>query len=649
MVLGAVLSGLCVVIGSVAIHRPLLIALAGSLGASLVALAIHLRQRSQILRREVHELANQVATITDCRGWHLELPRTFELQELVEALKTLRLQLTRQGSVGNVSAVSVLTRSGLFESFEVGSEPSADTLNSGLFTTMDMVNRLDPRELKWLDSSPAEQAFLGWTLDQLKEKSFLEILRPDHRELAREQLLGALAKGEAHGLVYGIRTADGEPKAIEMNVGARCGPDGAISHLRCHLRDVTERLRASRDLRRRTRQLTQANEQLRQANRELRELKDRYSDLYHNAPTFYFSLDNEGRFLVCNDTMVRALGYSSTELIGRSYATILTEVHRPCFPERFTRFLQVGHLEVESRWIKADGSLIDVWINATAVRGPDGEITHSRSAATDITARKTLEAQLREKNDDLASTIEELSRKNRELDDFTHVVSHDLREPLRTLIAFSGYLLQDHSGQLDAEGLEYAGHLRSAASRMRSLIDDLLTHSRAGRVIGAFREVDLEDVLRQLRADLADAIGSRNAEIIVHGPLSILLGDRDRIAQLVANLIGNGLKYNRSETPRIEVSATPDEADPSWAILRIKDNGIGIDPRHHEDIFQVFRRLHAKDEYEGTGAGLSICRKIVEAHGGRIWVESEPGQGATFLVRLPRLAETRQELGSTKS
>jgi PAS domain S-box-containing protein len=148
---------------------------------------------------------------------------------------------------------------------------------------VDKVNRLDPADLRWLESSPAEQEFLGWSLAELRRKTFLEIVHPDDRDLARTQLLGALPKGEAHGLIYRIKTARGEPKAIEMNVSVRYAQDLTVSHLRCHVTDVTAKVKASRELRRRTRELTRLNEQLRQANRELEELKDRYSDLYQHA------------------------------------------------------------------------------------------------------------------------------------------------------------------------------------------------------------------------------------------------------------------------------------------------------------------------------------------------------------------------------
>lgn len=535
----------------------------------------------------------------------------------------------------SATTVPALTRSGLFDS-RPGCETTSDPLASQEFSsaTADMIARLEPHGFCWVGSSPAEQEFLGWPLSRLRTMSFLEIVHADHRGLAREQLRAAIVKGEAHGLVYRIRTAKGEAKAVEINVGVRYAPDSSVDHLRCHVTDVTERLRASRELRRKTRDLIAANEQLIRTNRELRELKDRYGDLYQNAPAMYFSLDASGRFLDGNDTLLKTLGYRREDLMGRPYVIVLPEWRRAAFAAHFAGFLATGSIEVESRWVKADGEMIDVWVKGTAVRDATGAFLHSRSVAQDVTTRNALRAELQEKNRRLARANNDLARKNKELDDFSYVVSHDLQEPLRTLIAFSGMLLSEHGDRLDEDGREKIRYLVDASRRMRSLIGDLLALSRAGEAAGASEPIDLSAVVDQVRGDLAATIADRGADVIVQGTLPPAWGDRDRIAQLLANLIGNGLKYQKpGERPVVEVSGSVDAS--GTTSIAVKDNGIGIDPSYHARIFQVFRRLHARDEIEGTGAGLAICQKIVQAHGGRIWVESLAGEGATFHVALP--------------
>ncbi len=441
----------------------------------------------------------------------------------------------------------------------------------------------------------------------------------------------AAIRGEVHGLVLRIRTAYGRPKAIQVDVGARYASDLTVSHLRCHITDVTAKLRAERELKLRTRELTQANDQLRLINRELEELKERYRDLYQHAPAMYFSLDEEGRVLECNETLLRTLGYRRESVVGHSYERLMPSERRASFRARFAEFLKAGSVEVESQWVKAGGEVIDVWLTGTAVRAADGRFIHSRSVGQDVTARHRLEAEVHEKNERLALTNDELSRRNREMDEFTYVVSHDLQEPLRTSIAFSEFLLRDHAARLDPEGREFVGHIIDASRRMRALINDLLALSRVGKVTGEFGVVSLDELTSVIRTDLNALIRSKQAEVRVPEPLPDVWGHRARLGQLVSNLIANGLKYNDKPEPFVEITAA---ADDDRLTLAFRDNGIGIDPRHHDAIFQLFRRLHTREEYEGTGAGLAICAKIVEAHAGRIWVESAPGVGSTFFVTL---------------
>lgn len=586
-------------------------------------------------------LAEQVHALAFDPGRGGEFRSTPELEELARALDAVSLVMcSTSPSSSNLSLPGdsvaggpsiPMTRSGVFEPPSGWTFDTPDPMRSGEFSTADMVDRLDPRVFRWLDSSPAEQQFLGWPLDELRHKSFLEIVHPDDVSRVRDGFRTALSKGEVNGLLFRIRTAPGKSRAVVMNVGARYGADRGVSHLRGHLTDVTAKVRAEKERRLRNRELTVVNEQLRLINRELEELKERYRDLYEKSPAMYFSLDASGRIQECNDTLLNTLGYRREALLGRSYELILPPERRALFPGVLADFLRQGTIENESRWVKADGETIDVWIKASAVRGPDGRFTHSRSVAQDITARHRLESELQEKHERLKRTNEELSRRNREMDEFTHVVSHDLQEPLRTLDAFSEFLRREYGGGLDEKGQEYVRYVVEASRRMRELVRDLLTLSRAGKVTGVLGPVDLGEQLRVVCADLAGLIGAKKAVVRAEGALPRVWGDRYRVAQLLSNLVANGLKYNESAVPTVVVGEAADRAAGTGLVtLYVRDNGIGIEARHHKKIFQLFRRLHGRDEYGGTGAGLAICEKIVHAHGGTIWVESDPGRGSTF-------------------
>jgi len=251
--------------------------------------------------------------------------------------------------------------------------------------------------------------------------------------------------------------------------------------------------------------------------------------------------------------------------------------------------------------------------------------------ARDISERKRYENILLRQSD-------ELRRSNAELEQFAYVASHDLQEPLRMVASYMQLLSERYNGQLDAKADKYIAYAVDGARRMQMLINDLLALSRVNSRGSEPSSVDCQKVVRQVLHDLEPTIRDCNA-IVEVAALPTLLADEQQIAQLFQNLIGNALKFRGEHSPLIQLSAESEEGH--W-LFRVRDNGIGIEPEYAERIFVIFQRLHSREKYSGTGIGLAICKKIVERHQGRIWVESQPGAGATFLFTLPSAVNRAQ-------
>ncbi len=347
-----------------------------------------------------------------------------------------------------------------------------------------------------------------------------------------------------------------------------------------------------------------------------------YRDLVETAPDGMVLIDAEGRIVLVNAQAERLFGYTREELLGQSIEMLVPEKYRRghlrhregFFAEPRTREMGAG-TELPGR--RKDGTEFPVEISLSPLETEEG--VWATAAVRDVTERKAFERQL-------ADYAENLKRSNRELEQFAYIASHDLRAPLRSLIGFSQLLQQRHAGRLDGEALEFLGYITQSAKQMQSLIDALLEFSRVSRTEQVFVPVDCEGVLSRVVHQLRALIDSRNAQI-THAPLPTVLGVEHEIVQLFQNLVTNALKFQPGPQPRVEIDV---QAEGGFWHFTVADQGIGIAREYHDRIFQIFQRLHPTEEYEGTGVGLAICKKIVEHHGGRIWVDSEPGKGSIF-------------------
>lgn len=255
---------------------------------------------------------------------------------------------------------------------------------------------------------------------------------------------------------------------------------------------------------------------------------------------------------------------------------------------------------------------------------------YNQKLSSEITQRKNAEQQLNEYN-------EELKRSNRDLEQFAYIASHDLKEPLRMVGNFSGLLAHKYKANLDEDAFEYIGFIEDGVTRMSNLINSLLTYSRVGRKESAYESIQLNSFLKTKFLDLSQFIKEKNA-IVEIGDLSAIYGEKEQIGMVFFNLVHNALKFNKSKNPMVSIQQEKDSEEGFWK-FSVKDNGIGIDSRYAEKVFGIFKRLHNKRDYEGTGIGLSLCQKIIFRHQGTIWIESELGEGTTFFFTIKKNLE----------
>ena len=345
------------------------------------------------------------------------------------------------------------------------------------------------------------------------------------------------------------------------------------------------------------------------------------------------TISPSGQITDVNNATELVTGVGREALIGSDFAEYFTE------PEKasagYQKVLADGWVNDYPLTIRhTSGRTTDVLYNATVYRNEAGEVQGVFAAARDITERKRAEEELdrhREHLEELvAQRTEELARSNKDLEQFAYVASHDLQEPLRAVSGFVTLLQQRYQGKLDEKADGYIANSVDGAARMQSLISDLLTYSRVGTRGGALAPIatqdSLDNALRNLGASIHDA-----GAVITSDPMPIVPADALQLTQLFQNLIGNAIKFRGERRPEIHVGARREQGH--W-LFWVRDNGIGIAPEYAERIFLIFQRLHTRKKYAGTGIGLAICKKIVERHGGKIWVESQPNQGATFYFTI---------------
>lgn len=475
----------------------------------------------------------------------------------------------------------------------------------------------------------------GYSKEEFLQMSPFDLLSDESKLVFQERIQKGL-KGEKidESVDFKVITKDGREIWAELKIkptykNGRLDGALAVAH------DITERKKA--------------DEALRESNMQLKSIFDNSKDIIYRVDL------KTRRYLFFSSAVEEILGCTSQEIMDHPDTDILQFIH-PDDLEKVKEALTSrtsDPVEIEYRMKNKTGHYRWLLSNSKIIRDCEGQPIYRDGVVRDITERKRWEfrvqemlenehqlarklqlsnEQLMNAQNELKETIKKLEISNRELEQFAYVASHDLQEPLRMVASFTQLLDMRYKNQLDEDADDYIGFIVEGATRMKDLIDDLLAFSRLNTEAHEFELMNMGKCVNEVLSYLKASIDESNAEI-TRDPLPFQMGDYSQIIQLFQNLISNAIKFQAQEPPRIHISAQ--ESGNEWT-FSVNDNGIGIDPEHQEKIFDVFRRLHTREEYEGTGIGLSICKRIVERHGGRIWVESAEGNGSTFYFTIPK-------------
>jgi len=377
----------------------------------------------------------------------------------------------------------------------------------------------------------------------------------------------------------------------------------------------------------------------REAERQARISETKYRTILETIQEGYFELDLAGNFVFWNDSLAELLGYPPDRLAGLNYRAYTRDGQSTVVSETLSEVYRTGKSCQVFGWeiVRNDGTRRFAEASAGPVHGDDGEVVGFRGIVRDVTARRATEERLETKS-------RELARSNEDLRQFAYVASHDLQEPLRMVAGYTQLLARRYEGQLDEEADLFIRYTVEGVDRMQQLIRDLLDYARVQTHGRRFAPVHLPEALGWALSNLEGALTDADATVTFDA-LPTVEGDTTQMGQLFQNLLANAIKFHGDRPLEIHVGV---QRRPGEWQVSVRDNGIGIDPESRTRVFEIFQRLHPPDEYDGTGIGLAICKRIVERHGGEIWVEPSPVEGATFAFTLPRVGEDAAEDAATE-
>jgi PAS domain S-box-containing protein len=548
----------------------------------------------------------------------LKLGRPQEILRIAEANgrheeQSMRVRKDGTQFAASTTYTAVRDPGGRLRGFSEIARDLSETKESGakyrglLEAAPDAMVVVDVRGMIVLVNLQAEKQFgyrrdelLGQLVSNIVPEGFAERLVADSLRSAED----ALAQQIGTGIELTARRKDGSEFPIEIMLSPLRSTEGTL--ITAAIRDISVRNAAKT---------------------HLAQMEGRYRGLLEAAPDAMVVVDPQGEIVLLNLQAEKQFGYRRDELLGQKVSNIVPEG----FAERLAAdglrsaedalAQQIGTgIELHGR--RKDGSEFPIEIMLSPLESADGVLV--TAAIRDITARKGAEAHL-------LNNVEELNRSNVELQQFAYIASHDLQEPLRMVASYTTLLARRYKGRLDADADDFIAFAVDGATRMQHLIQDLLAYSRVGSKGRELADTSSEEALEQALRNLRGAIEASGA-IVTHDPLPVVKADEMQLTQLFQNLVGNAIKYRRAGTPMVDISAAQGGAK-KW-VFSIKDNGLGIESQYFERIFGMFQRLHKREEFDGTGIGLAICKKIIERHGGAISVESTVGEGSTFRFPL---------------
>jgi len=448
--------------------------------------------------------------------------------------------------------------------------------------------------------NPAAEEVLGWGKEETLGKTLSQVLGTDNG------LADLLGRSLAQGGVIGAETS-------------QTRKDGATVDLRIFSAPLTDEHERTRGVIGMLTDVTERNLII----EAFRESKERFQSAFTHAPIGMAISSLDGRILRVNTAFCEMLGYPEAELLRTSCAELAHEGDR----SKMSAGSEEEPARLELRLRHRRGHLVHVQWNTSCVRGANREPQYKIGQVVDITESKRADQRIRR-------YAGELERSNQDLQHFAYVASHDLQEPLRMVRGFVELLARRYQGKLGQDADDYIQYAVDGATRMQNLIRGLLAYSRVGTQGKSFEPVDTSEALNQALLNLQAAIQEHGAAV-TSDPMPVVPADDTQLTQLFQNLIGNAVKFRSQEPPKIHVSVS--DKNGVWQFA-VSDNSIGFDPQHANRIFQMFQRLHGPTKYAGTGIGLALCKRIVERHGGSIWVESAPDKGSTFFFTMPQEA-----------